>query len=131
MIRETPHRTLKQKSRSKPKNPAPPAQAKPQIPVARSSKAESVYQFHPGHPTRLVKNDSKTKIQKIMPPPTKIKPSLSNKNTPDSDALYMKANLKQFISKNAASKSKGTEVVPDLLKNIDKHCKELKQIHDK
>lgn len=43
----------------------------------------------------------------------------------------MKGNLKQLISKHIGSKPKNNEVVPELLKNIEKHCKELKKIHHK
>ena len=43
----------------------------------------------------------------------------------------MKANLKQLINKNIGSKVKNTEVVPDLIRNIEKHCKQLKKIHEK
>ena len=37
--------------------------------------------------------------------------------------MHMKANLKQLINKNIGSKVKNTEVVPDLIRNIEKHCK--------
>ena len=35
----------------------------------------------------------------------------------------MKSNLKQLISKNAGSKTKNADYVPDIIKNIEKHCK--------
>ena len=41
----------------------------------------------------------------------------------------MKGNLKQLMSKNTAPKPKNGDFVPDLLKNIEKNCKELKKIH--
>jgi hypothetical protein len=43
----------------------------------------------------------------------------------------MKANLKQLISKNGGSKTKNKEVIPDIIRDIERNCKELKKIHEK
>jgi hypothetical protein len=43
----------------------------------------------------------------------------------------MKADLKHIINKNNAAKQKNNEILPQLLKNIEKNCKALKQIHNK
>jgi len=43
----------------------------------------------------------------------------------------MKANLKQLLNRNTGPRPKNTEVVPDLIRNIEKQCKELKKIHEK
>lgn len=61
----------------------------------------------------------------------KNKPNNNHKNQEESNAIYMKGNLKQLMSKHSGGKVKNSEVVPDLLKNIEKHCKELKKIHEK
>ena len=66
-----------------------------------------------------------------MPQNIKSKATAVQKNSPDTHAMHMKANLKQLISKNIGSKAKNIEVVPDLIRNIEKHCKELKKIHEK
>ena len=65
----------------------------------------------------------KHKNSKVLHPTHKAKQGGTNKNSPENHAIYMKGNLKQLMSKNTAPKSKNSDFVPQLLKNIEKHCK--------
>ena len=69
------------------------------------------------------KSNSRTKISKLFNQTHKPKQSNGQKASPDNHAIHMKSNLKQLISKNAGSKTKNVDYVPDIIKNIEKHCK--------
>ena len=69
------------------------------------------------------KKESKSKNSKNNNQTLKAKQKSIKKISPDHHAIYMKGNLKQLITKNTTSKAKNGEFVPDLLKNIEKHCK--------
>ena len=65
----------------------------------------------------------KHKISKVSNQSNKAKQNQTHKNSPENHAIYMKGNLKQLMSKNMAPKPKNNNFVPELLKNIEKHCK--------
>ena len=131
MIRQSSYRNLKSQSREKSKTPVPTSQSKGQYAPTRNAKASSVYHNHPHNQPKLNKHDSKSKINKNSQSNQQKKGSNTQKQSPDLHVINMKANLKQLLNRNTGPRPKNTEVVPDLIRNIEKQCKELKKIHEK
>jgi hypothetical protein len=131
MIHQRSFRNLQPKSRSKSKTPLPSTNLKAEPALKRAIKGETGHLHPSAQHAKVAKSDSKAKIGKGAQQAAKPKLDGSQRQSPDYHAMHMKSNLKQLISKNTSSKPKAAEFVPDLIKNIEKHCKELTKIHEK